>query len=51
MQKMKQVKLQTRAMELQAQGRDVETETLWKEMQTVKSKNKSKSFLTCGKIL
>ena len=37
------MELQTRAMELQAQTRDAET--LWKELQDVKSKNESKSFV------
>ena len=45
MQKMEQMELQTRVIELQARARDAETETLWKELQEVKSKNKSKSFM------
>ena len=39
------MELQTRAMKLLARTRDAETETSRKELQEVKSKNESKSFV------
>ena len=39
------MELQTQAMELLARTRDADTETFRKDLQEVKSKNESKSFM------